>query len=237
MCTLTFIPHKDRFIFTSNRDEHDSRADTLFPVIEKRNGGSVYFPQDPKAGGTWLAVSDQQRISILLNGAFEQHKHRPPYRKSRGLILLDSFNYTSLEQFSKSYDLTDIEPFTIVSFDLHNPSSIEELRWDGERNHLKDIDANQALIWSSAQLYSSDVRKERERWFDQLIEQEPTEEDLSHFHEFGGSEDTGNAINMNRGFGLRTISISQLVLYANKTKFNYRNLLTDTIQEEWIEKQ
>lgn len=236
MCTLTFIPKKDRFIFTSNRDEHDSRSDTSFPVVVKRNGALVYFPQDPKAGGTWLAVSDQQRISILLNGAFEQHQHRPPYRKSRGLILLDSFDYMSLKEFSNTYDLNDIEPFTIVSFDLSKPSFIEELKWDGEKAHVNNLSTDEAHIWSSAQLYSNEVRDQRKQWFDQLLKEEPTEKELAHFHEFGGSEDIGNAINMNRGFGLRTISISQLVLYANKTKFNYRNLVRDTVQEEWIEK-
>ena len=40
---------------------------------------------------------------------------------------------------------------------------------------------------------------------------------------------------MDRGFGLRTISISQIVITKEKTKFNYRNLIKNTNEDYWID--
>ena len=236
MCTLTYIPLKNEYIFTSNRDEHESRADTLFPVVEEREGMTIYFPQDPKAGGSWLACSNTQRIAILLNGAFEKHKHRPPYRKSRGIILLESFSYSSLYDFEKNYDLSNIEPFTLVEFDASNGGDILELRWDGKKTKMNALAADRPHIWSSAQLYSLEIRKGREEWFTDLLHEELDAEKVVHFHEFGQVMDIENNIKMDRGNGLRTISISQVIFYKEKTKFSYRNLVMDRHDHHWIEK-
>jgi hypothetical protein len=227
MCTLTFIPLKDQIVFTSNRDEHESRANTNFPVIDSRMGGEIFFPQDPKAGGTWLATSDSQRVSILLNGAFQAHKHRPPYRKSRGLVLLDTFDYKNLFSFKNDYTLNEIEPFTIVSYGKSLPGMIEELRWDGKQMHFDEKPSNQPHIWSSSQLYSKEIIELREKWFMDLVEEDPGAKELVHFHEFGGHKDEYNNLKIDRGNGLRTISISQIELLKEKTKFNYRNLVSN----------
>lgn len=237
MCTLTYLPLKDEFIFTSNRDEHESRANTLFPVKEKRGDQLVYFPQDPIAGGTWLAVSNAQKLAVLLNGAYKAHKHHPPYRKSRGIVLLDLFDHESLEAFYNNYDFTEIEPFTIVDFDYTNPDSLFELRWDGIQKHFTTLDGRKAQIWSSSQLYNSEIREQREKWFEDLLVEEPNAETLSHFHEFGGKASLRDTIKMDRGNGLRTISISQLIFSKEKTKFNYRNLVSNTNDTEWIDKK
>ena len=235
MCTLTFLPLKNEYIFTSNRDEHDSRSDTLFPVKKDINGMQVFFPQDPKAGGTWLASSNTQRIAILLNGAFEAHKHRPPYRKSRGIVLLDSFNYPSLIEFSKQYNLNGIEPFTLIHFDRTNSDKIYELKWDGSKSTISSFSCDQAHIWSSTQLYSKEIRQVRQDWFSDLLLQDLDATKLAHFHEFGDKMDKENNIKMDRGFGLRTISISQIVITKEKTKFNYRNLIKNTNEDYWID--
>lgn len=235
MCTLTYLPLKNEYIFTSNRDEHDSRSDTLFPVKKNINGMQVFFPQDPKAGGTWIASSNTQRISILLNGAFEAHKHRPPYRKSRGIILLESFNYSSLNDFSTQYDLLGIEPFTLIQFDPANSNEIFELKWDGAKSVVTPFDGDQPHIWSSTQLYSKEVRQKRQDWFSDLLLEELDASKLAHFHEFGNRMEKENNIKMDRGFGLRTISISQIVIHREKTKFNYRNLIANTNEDHWID--
>ncbi len=235
MCTLTYLPLNNEYIFTSNRDEHDSRADTLFPVAKDINGMQVFFPQDPKAGGTWIASSNTKRIAILLNGAFEAHKHRPPYRKSRGIILLDSFNYSSLHDFSTQYDLLGIEPFTLVQFDSSNSNEILELKWDGVKSIVTPFPGDQAHIWSSTQLYSKEIRQKRQDWFSDLLNEELDASKLAHFHEFGDRMEKENNIVMDRGFGLRTISISQIVINKEKTKFNYRNLIKNTNEDHWID--
>ena len=85
------------------------------------NGKEILFPKDTTGGGTWIAVS-HQRITCLLNGAFKPHVPIMPYRKSRGLIVLDSFLFNSIDSFSKDYDLQNIEPFTMISVGFENES-------------------------------------------------------------------------------------------------------------------
>jgi len=115
MCTVTYYPFKNNFILTSNRDEHYKRKPALAPDSYIINSKELLFPKDQEAGGTWIAVS-QTNVSTILNGAFERHKHEPPYRRSRGLVLLDSFKYNNLEKFSKTYDFQGIEPLHLFLF-------------------------------------------------------------------------------------------------------------------------
>ncbi|RLD26553.1 MAG: hypothetical protein DRI54_02615 [Bacteroidetes bacterium] len=232
MCTLTFVPTTNGVILTSNRDEHDSRGNTLFPVNKIINNKKVVFPQDPKAGGTWIACSSDQSAAVLLNGAFKKHKHKPPYRKSRGLVLLDLFKFKTLEDFNDSYDLKGIEPFTIVYFKKGEPSTLNELRWDGTIKYMAEFDVDHPHIWSSATLYSPKIILERQQWFAEMLEtKETSSEQLQHFHEFGGNSDAKNNFKMNRGKGLRTISISQINITKQKIGFRYQNLVNDTIDK------
>lgn len=155
MCTLTFATlAKDQFCITSNRDESIQRAPALAPSrINWRNTHDLLMPIDQTGKGTWLAVHMQQRrILVLLNGAFQAHTHQPPYRKSRGLVLLDAFDYPNLEAFTGTYHPQAIEPFTLVAFHLA-PIQIEEVRWDGTSFHHQMIPLTPNHLWSAAMLY------------------------------------------------------------------------------------
>jgi len=232
MCTLTFVPTPNGVILTSNRDEHDSRGNTLFPVKREIDDKQVVFPQDPKAGGSWIACASDQSVAVLLNGAFKKHKHKPPYRKSRGLILLDLFKFSTLKDFSDNYDLDGIEPFTIVYYKKDTNSILEELRWDGLKKHLSEFDVEHPHIWSSTSLYSADIILERQHWFAEMLEvKDISTDNLLHFHEFGGKSDEQNNFKMDRGKGLRTISISQINIDKQKIVFRYQNIVSNTIEK------
>jgi len=73
----------------------------------------------------------------LLNGAFKKHIAQPPYRKSRGLVLLEIVEADEPQSFFKQLDLFDIEPFTVV---LHQPGLLHEFRWDGKDKHSTLLD-------------------------------------------------------------------------------------------------
>jgi uncharacterized protein with NRDE domain len=235
MCTLTYIPTERGAILTSNRDEHDSRGDTNFPVEIDINNLKVVFPQDPKAGGTWIACASNQSVAILLNGAFEKHKHRPPYRKSRGLVLLDLFKYDSFEEFNSQYNLNEIEPFTIVYFKNGKTLELTELRWDGKQKHLTKLNAKIPHIWSSATLYSPEVILERRHWFSEMLASENISPgNMQHFHEFGGKSDEKNNFKMDRGNGLRSIRISQIIIDKRLCNFEYRNFVNNTSEKTTI---
>src|SRR4030095_9832506 len=98
MCTVSFVPlSNSRFILTSNRDETIKRGLASSPQKINRNGTEIICPVDPLASGSWIGVSEKGRVICLLNGAFERHKHRPPYRMSRGIVVLDALTFSSSE--------------------------------------------------------------------------------------------------------------------------------------------
>lgn len=225
MCTVTYLPLINRgFILTSNRDETPTRAAIELRQNDEKN---LLYPREPKAGGTWICASATERLVCLLNGAFEKHQHRPPYRRSRGLVVLDFFEYENASQFLQVYDFQGIEPFTMVIWER---GLLAELRWDEQQTHFKYLDTQQPHIWSSSPLYPQPVRAMRESWFaDWLIQNADNQspESILKFHQTAGTGDPENDVKMYRRNGLvQTISITQ-VLYHATTGFEmtYRDLI------------
>ena len=117
MCTVTFVPKSSStFVLTSNRDEEPGR-NTLPPQMYHLDGTDVVFPKDEVAGGTWIGVSGQKRLVCLLNGGFTSHQRKEKYRMSRGIIVTDLLTTHILMDEIRSYDFTEIEPFTIILVD------------------------------------------------------------------------------------------------------------------------
>ena len=83
MCTVTFIPVKKSVFITHNRDEQNLRTKALAPEHSLVHGTALLFPRDGKAGGSWAGMNEFGHAAVLLNGAFEKHLPKPPYRKSR----------------------------------------------------------------------------------------------------------------------------------------------------------
>jgi uncharacterized protein with NRDE domain len=135
MCTLTYIPKPDgSYLLTNNRDETPLRAAT---GLEQQRIGErdVLYPKDAGAGGTWLALSSSGQAVCLINGAFERHRRKPPYRRSRGLMVLDFFEFEKTTGFLDRYAFQGMEPFTMVVIE---DEQLWDLRWDGDQLHLKE---------------------------------------------------------------------------------------------------
>src|SRR4026207_1041633 len=147
MCTVSFIPVKDKYIITSNRDEKLCRKIAVMPGMFEYNGQKLFFPKDTDAGGTWIVMKENGDAAVLLNGAFICHNAEPPYRLSRGIILLDIFSTEKPSVIFTKIDLRDIEPFTLV---LLENNCLYEFIWDGTEKYCKQLSINRAYIWSSA---------------------------------------------------------------------------------------
>lgn len=228
MCTVTYIPTSTGFYFTSSRDEKASR-DTLIPAIYEREGKELVYPRDLLAGGTWIASSLEGKTACLLNGAFANHIKKDNYAQSRGLILLESFNYKSADEFSESVDLENVEPFTLLLLDstISELKSFKEFRWDGEKKHLREIELSAPQIWSSATLYNSTVQQKRKDLFNQWLHKHSDFEDamILDFHNkkhgLANSEDL-----LMKGDGdLMTLSISQIHFNGGESVFNYHDII------------
>ena len=231
MCTLSFIPISDTdFIFTTNRDEDPNRV-ALGPQKYIHNGLNLFYPKDFKANGSWIVSNCVDTSLCLLNGAFEKHQRKPIYRQSRGLMLLDFFRYSNLNDFIGNYKFEGIEAFTLVVVESRSEIGLWELIWDEHELHVKELPGSEAHIWSSTTLYTNSMKSEREQWFwDWLRNEEQVNlSSVLNFHKTGGEGNLEYGLFMNRKNLVRTVSITQISGSKNSHKMAYYNLLDEEV--------
>lgn len=229
MCVLTYIPTSDNgFILTSNRDESVFRSPAKPPQKYTLHGHAVFFPQDPQSSGTWIA-SDGFFTLCLLNGGVQKHISNPPYRQSRGNIILDFYQFYDVENFIHHYDFEGIEPFTLVMIKNESTVFIDEIRWTGEKLIRQQFPKSEARIWSSVTLYTPETIQKRTTWFNRfLLDNQPlSTAKMIHFHHTGGDGDINNDIKMNRENTLKTISITQFEVSDENFLIRYEDLFTN----------
>jgi len=226
MCTVTYIPLKEGFCLSSNRDESPSRADNPL-VVESLGNRQVIFPRDTK-GGSWLFASDRKEVICVLNGAHLKHRHQPPYRQSRGIIARRYFDYDHPRDFIKSIDLKGIEPFTMI---LAGPEWLYVLRWNEREKHINVLKPNTSYIWSSSTLYTPEMTELRKKWFQQYREEHLplSMEDIKFIHRNGSVGDPTQDYIMNRQNIVCTVSISHVSVLEDHIRFEFENLMTEEI--------
>jgi hypothetical protein len=226
MCTVTYIPTKEYFYLTSNRDEKNWRTDALAPAIYSSGSGKMMFPKDGDAGGTWIAAHENGNMVIFLNGGFKAHTPAPPYRKSRGLILLDLLDHSTPYNCFLAINLNSIEPFTAI---IRDNGHLFECRWDGSKKHHKELDRTMPHIWSSVTLYDEETISKRKKWFDNWLAEKKTisQSDILHFHQFTGDGDAHNDLKMNRDGKVFTVSITSIEIDSNGLTMDYLDLKND----------
>lgn len=229
MCTVSFVASNDKIIITSNRDEQVIRP-AIAPQKYKIGNKELLFPKDPKAGGTWYVVDEKANVLVLLNGAAEKHILNPPYRRSRGLIVLDLMGSASPIHAWTELDLEHIEPFTIVLFE---DRKLYQLRWNGSEKETMSLDASQPHIWSSSTLYAEEVREKRAQWFDTYLDSADvvTPEDMLHFHQYTENGNCENGLVINRNDILKTLSITQAVIENGNLALYYSDLINQNETE------
>ena len=193
------------------------------PEAKEFGSGRILFPKDGDAGGTWIALHGNGNVMVLLNGAFERHKHLPPYRKSRGLVFLDIFDSEKPADKFNQVDLEDIEPFTLV---IWQQGELWETRWDGKNKFVFPKPNNVPQMWCSVTLYDPIVITKRKEWFTKWLDDKQyiSAEETRHFHEFAGDGDERNDLRMNRDGKLLTVSITGIEIRGNKAVMHYKDL-------------
>lgn len=238
MCTVSFISTKKGVILTSNRDEHISRGIALYPEFYQLNGKILAYPKDSKAGGTWFISNEKGDAGVLLNGAFEKHIPLPPYRKSRGLVLPELFQYDSAFETLKAYDLTGIENFTII---LWEQQQLREIKWDGTKLFVQLHNPKQAHIWSSVTLYSEKMITERHGWFNNwlLSDKIIMQPDILDFHSNTSANNKEYGLRISRDNEISTSSITSISLENQKATFYHKDLIQNiesTLQYDLMQK-
>lgn len=228
MCTVSFYTNDKKVIITSNRDEHIDRPSAITPQEYIYNNTLLYFPKDPKAGGSWFVVKNDHSVFVLLNGAKKKHISKPPYIKSRGIILLDIASANDFSEYWDGIDLQLIEPFTIISY---VKEKLYQLRWNGTEKEFKPLDASKPKIWSSSTLYTPRITKKRETWYSDFLkknEKQISAQDLMNFHTKTKNEDLENGLLINRTTKILTKNVTQWMLKNHQIKVSHRDLIKDS---------
>ncbi len=231
MCTVTYIPQgPDSFVLSSNRDESPARSPRNLTRLETP-GSTLLFPRDTAAGGSWIVADNHNRVVCLLNGAFEKHRHSPPYKKSRGLMVLNFFDFSRAGAFASEYDFEGMEPFTFI---ILEKGRLFELRWDEKEVHFRELDAKAYQIWSSATLYTEEVREKRQGWFRNWLANRSdwSLEAIHSLHRYGGEGDPWNDYVMDRNGVVQTVSITHIHKKPGKLDFIYHDLLRQDVKTE-----
>lgn len=233
MCTVSLVYNSEEspgFILTSNRDEAPGR-ETLSPDFYNVNDSRLLFPKDAVAGGTWIGVSGNKRVVCLMNGGFENHIRENKYRVSRGVVVKDILAAEDPLLEINSYNFHGIEPFTLILADWKQDLFFYELVWDGSKAHQKNLELKNH-IWSSSPLYSPEMRKLREAWFEEFQQRKnATSESLWDFHHSAGVGNKNIDLIMDRGF-IKTKSITQIIKTSEKTRMIYEDLQKNEISEK-----
>lgn len=182
----------------------------------------MHYPLDEESGGSWIALSDTGKSVCLLNGAFEPFVHNPPYRQSRGQVVMDAVLKTNNENFLQEYLFDGIAPFTLLIFEK---DEFVQLVWDGNEKHITSLSSQHPQIWSSVTLYPPHVRESRKKLFEQWLTEhnEYNREMIVEFHQLAPG-DKHNDFVMNRNDMVRTLSITSIELNQNTASMLHLDL-------------
>lgn len=231
MCTVTYLPlPNNNFILTSNRDETPLRK-TISPKTYTENGVALTYPKDDLAGGTWIGISNKNRLVCLLNGAFKKHIRKSDYKMSRGIVVKNILSADNAVSYIDNFNFDDIEPFTIVLVDWNQQLETYEFVWDGQKKYLTKL-AQEPKIWSSSPLYTDEMKQLRNNWFDNWLKENEvfTQENILEFHK---TETLGNAEispKMKRPF-IETVSITSIEKRGKNISMEYVDVLNDIISK------
>ena len=234
MCTVTYIPANEKYFISSNRDEKTSRGQAIPPAVYELHNQKLIFPKDADAGGSWIALHENGNAAVLLNGAFEKHVPALSYRQSRGKVFLNIISRERPVREFHQAELSHIEPFTLILLEGQN---LYECRWDGSQKYYLQLKKHRPYIWSSVTLYDKVTIGKREQWFAGFLNHNPnpTQHDVLQFHRFGGEGDEKNDLLMERDRVYSTVSITSMLLTADRGSMKYLDIKTNKMFEKKFE--
>jgi len=216
MCTVSYIPLKNGYILTSNRDENPDRSTMLPQQQQLSNGETIVAPIDASKRGTWIATNTKNKTACLLNGAYIKHQRFLPYKRSRGHYVIEAFMHYTFSKFVMRVDLDKIEPFTLVFIENE---TLQVLVWDGNEKHYNTLDNNVPQLLSSSTLYTEEEHQKKELFFRNTLNINGSPADETQLLNIHGLKEKTPFI-LNRPH-VKTVSIAQIVSRDNAITLNY----------------
>ena len=214
MCTITYIPTKQGYLFTQNRDESPLRKKAVFPVSETIKNTSLLYPKDPEGSGSWFVSSKEGTTVGIMNGAYHPDKKDGDYRHSRGLVPLHFFDFENTSHFLKNYQFNGLEAFTLV---IANNKGVDVIDWT-ESDCIHEKHEKLPLIFQSKPLYPSPLKEERQVLFNNFTQD--SNRNILDFHIQPQSHDTETDILMDRKM-VKTVSVIHRDFQENNGFLSY----------------
>ena len=179
MCTLTFIPDREKYVLTMNRDEQRHRDEG--GLLLKKNQGTEYvYPLDLQAGGTWVGVNNYGTTVALLN-----RYNAPTIEKarSRGLIVLEAISrgvWQDSFSYLKHLSCLHYNPFDCVIASPGRPLHV--FSWDRANFLHQEHRSDEPFMITSSSLFFDEVRAHRKERFELWRKEFGGVEDVDAFH-------------------------------------------------------
>ena len=183
---------------------------TIPPTKYDTQGVALVYPKDELAGGTWIGLSEKNRLVCLLNGGFEIHKRKGPYAMSRGLVVKKILSAENSVVCIENFIFDNIEPFTLILVDWEISLATYELVWDGVTKHFKKL-AQEPEIWSSSTLYTAEMKASRRAWFADWLSENKTfqQQEIINFQTSTDKGTPETSLKMKRNF-VETVSVTSV---------------------------
>lgn len=220
MCTLTWwlAPDGAGYEVFFNRDERRSRGAAQPPSPEKNETVVYLAPTDADFGGTWLLVNAHGLTLALINHyPANPQKPKTPSR-SRGLLLRDLADCTSIVQVRERLAATEMARFSaFFLFAFERGQKPRKWTWD-TRTLLEDPASDPLPFFTSSSFRSEDIRRHRRKLFaDNWATHGPlTPDKLALFHQQPEPSRPAFGILMDRP-DARTVSYSHLTVGPNSS--------------------
>jgi hypothetical protein len=205
-----------------NRDELRTRKPAAAPRIEQRNGVSFIAPLDGDHGGSWIAVNQFGLSLGLLNRFDDSSRGITRDYKSRGLLLPELIDCSTLKMVTERIDdakCSRFRPFTLVALVTGQPAMVIE--WTGSETITKSHAENLMPITSSS-LREGNVVLERKGQFQAMVSERSRVDDdlLFQFHRSHLPERGPASVCMHRP-DARTVSMSTVTVTQKAVEFVY----------------
>ncbi|HMP29268.1 MAG TPA: NRDE family protein [Saprospiraceae bacterium] len=225
MCFLSICRIEDGLVITHNRDESVNRPLAQGPQEMQLGKHTIIAPLDVQSGGTWIASTKNETLAIL-NGGRENHIKKPNYLSSRGKLIANYFKSNlDYEVYLDAINYSDYEPFTLIRV-CYDDFQIIETIWDGKQNSInKKTLRSEAVVYSSATLYSAKIRYERNTYFNSCFEEAKSVENIFELHNKAG-ENLGTNFRVTLNEHIKTVSIYQISI-NEIIKIRYKDFLTN----------
>ncbi len=143
--------------------------------------------------------------------------------------MTDAVSDPNVSAFLENYELNGIAPFTLLIFENDR---LNELVWDGEKKHHHKLPVSEPRIWSSATLYTPEIRAYRKKLFEDWTSEteQYDRESIMSFHQMANG-DPFNDFVMDRDGIVSTLSITCIVLKPSSGSILHQEIGANLCEE------